>query len=65
MLMSLSFAAALMLVLVLLLLLFFRRQGEEVQLNPVVQFEDKLRLLSQARDNGELAEQDFTRPLRN
>ncbi len=60
MLMSLSFAAALMLVLVLLLLLFFRRQGEEVQLNPVVQFEDKLRLLSQARDNGELAEQDFT-----
>ncbi len=31
-----------------------------MQLNPVVQFEDKLRLLSQARDNGELAEQDFT-----
>ena len=60
MLMSLSFAAALMLALVLILLLFFRRQGEEVQLNPVVQFEDKLRLLSQARDNGELAEQDFT-----
>ncbi|MGY5795951.1 c-type cytochrome biogenesis protein CcmI [Rheinheimera faecalis] len=60
MLMSLSFAAALMLVLILVLLLFFRRKGEEVQLSPVVQFEDKLRLLSQARDNGELAEQDFT-----
>lgn len=59
MLMSLSFAAALMLVLILVLLLFFRRKGEEVQLSPVVQFEDKLRLLSQARDNGELAEQDF------
>lgn len=26
----------------------------------MAQFEDKLRLLSQARDNGELAEQDFT-----
>lgn len=60
MLMSLSFAAALMLVLILVLLLFFRRKGQEVQLSPVVQFEDKLRLLSQARDNGELAEQDFT-----
>lgn len=60
MLMSLSFAAALMLVLILVLLLFFRRKGEEVQLSPVAQFEDKLRLLSQARDNGELAEQDFT-----
>ncbi|CAI3796893.1 c-type cytochrome biogenesis protein CcmI [Rheinheimera sp. MM224] len=59
MLMSLSFAAALMLVLILVLLLFFRRKGEEVQLSPVAQFEDKLRLLSQARDNGELAEQDF------
>ena len=59
MLMSLSFAAALMLVLILVLLLFFRRKGEEVQLSPVLQFEDKLRLLSQARDNGELAEQDF------
>ncbi|WP_233008976.1 c-type cytochrome biogenesis protein CcmI [Rheinheimera faecalis] len=59
MLMSLSFASALMLVLILVLLLFFRRKGEEVQLSPVVQFEDKLRLLSQARDNGELAEQDF------
>lgn len=59
MLMSLSFAAALMLALILVLLLFFRRKGEEVQLSPVVQFEDKLRLLSQARDNGELAEQDF------
>jgi len=60
MLMSLSFAAALMLVLILVLLLFFRRKGEDVQLSPVAQFEDKLRLLSQARDNGELAEQDFT-----
>ena len=59
MLMSLSFAGALMLVLILVLLLFFRRKGEEVQLNLVAQFEDKLRLLSQARDNGELAEQDF------
>jgi cytochrome c-type biogenesis protein CcmI len=59
MLMSLSFAAALMLALILVLLLFFRRKGQEVQLSPVVQFEDKLRLLSQARDNGELAEQDF------
>ena len=59
MLMSLSFAAALMLLLILLLLLFFRRKGAEVQLSPVAQFEDKLRLLSQARDNGELAEQDF------
>lgn len=59
MLMSLSFAAALMLVLILVLLLFFRRKGEEVQLSPVAQFEDKLRLLSQARDNGELADQDF------
>lgn len=59
MLMSLSFAAALMLALILILLLFFRRKGEEVQLSPVAQFEDKLRLLSQARDNGELAEQDF------
>ena len=59
MLMSLSFAAALMLALILVLLLFFRRRGQEVQLSPVVQFEDKLRLLSQARDNGELAEQDF------
>jgi len=59
MLMSLSFAAALMLVLILILLLFFRRKGEDVQVNPVAQFEDKLRLLSQARDNGELAEQDF------
>ncbi|HJS16029.1 MAG TPA: c-type cytochrome biogenesis protein CcmI [Rheinheimera sp.] len=59
MLMSLSFAAALMLALILVLLLFFRRKGEEVQLSPVAQFEDKLRLLSQARDNGELAEQDF------
>lgn len=59
MLMSLSFAAALMLLLILLLLLFFRRKGAEVQLSPVTQFEDKLRLLSQARDNGELAEQDF------
>ncbi len=59
MLMSLSFAAALMLVLILVLLLFFRRNGEEVQLSPVAQFEDRLRLLSQARDNGELAEQDF------
>ena len=59
MLMSLSFAAALMLVLTLVLLLFFRRSGTEVQLNPVTQFEDKLRLLSQARDSGELAEQDF------
>ncbi|MBY0420396.1 MAG: c-type cytochrome biogenesis protein CcmI [Pararheinheimera sp.] len=59
MLMSLSFAAALMLVLILVLLLFFRRKGEEVQLSPVAQFEDKLRLLSQARDHGELAEQDF------
>ncbi len=59
MLMSLSFAAALMLAVILLLLLFFRRTGAEAQLNPVAQFEDKLRLLSQARDNGELAEQDF------
>ncbi len=59
MLMSLSFAAALMLVLILVLLLFFRRKGAEVQLSPVAQFEDKLLLLSQARDNGELAEQDF------
>lgn len=59
MLMSLSFAAALMLALILVLLLFFRRKGQEVQLSPVAQFEDKLRLLSQARDNGELAEQDF------
>lgn len=59
MLMSLSFAAALMLALMLILLLFFRRRGTEVQLNPVAQFEDKLSLLSQARDNGELAEQDF------
>jgi cytochrome c-type biogenesis protein CcmI len=59
MLMSLSFAAALMLVLILVLLLFFRRKGVEVQLSPLVQFEDKLMLLSQARDNGELAEQDF------
>jgi len=59
MLMSLSFAAALMLVLTLVLLLFFRRSGTEVQLNPVAQFEDKLRLLSQARESGELAEQDF------
>jgi cytochrome c-type biogenesis protein CcmI len=59
MLMSLSFAAALMLVLILVLLLFFRRKGEEVQLSPVAQFEDKLLLLSVARDNGELAEQDF------
>jgi cytochrome c-type biogenesis protein CcmH/NrfG len=59
MLMSLSFASALMLVLILVLLLFCRRKGEDVLLNPVLQFEDKLRLLSQARDNGELAEQDF------
>lgn len=60
MLMSLSFAAALMLILIVVLLLFFRRKGAEVQLSPVVQFEEKLQLLSQARDNGELAEQDFT-----
>ncbi len=59
MLMSLSFAAAIMLVLILVLLLFFRRRGEEVLLDPVLQFEDKLKLLSQARDHGELAEQDF------
>lgn len=60
MLMSLSFAAALMLILIVVLLLFFRRKGAEVQLSPVVQFEEKLQLLSQARDNDELAEQDFT-----
>jgi cytochrome c-type biogenesis protein CcmH/NrfG len=60
MLMSLSFAGALMLALIVLLLLFFRRKGAGVQLSPVLQFEEKLQLLSQARDNGELAEQDFT-----
>ncbi|WP_233077911.1 tetratricopeptide repeat protein [Rheinheimera soli] len=60
MLMSLSFAGALMLALIVLLLLFFRRKGAGAQLSPVVQFEEKLQLLSQARDNGELAEQDFT-----
>lgn len=59
MLMSLSFAAALMLALILVLLLFFRRKGVEVQLSPVTQFEEKLQLLAQARDNGELAEHDF------
>ncbi|MDF3125645.1 tetratricopeptide repeat protein [Rheinheimera sp. 1928-s] len=60
MLMSLSYAGGLMLALIVLLLLFFRRKGAGAQLSPVVQFEEKLQLLSQARDNGELAEQDFT-----
>ncbi|RVT49203.1 tetratricopeptide repeat protein [Rheinheimera sediminis] len=59
MLMSLSFAGAIMLALILVLLLFFRRKDAAVQLSPVLQFEEKLQLLSQARDQGELAEQDF------
>ncbi len=60
MLMSLSFAAALMLAVLLLLMVFGRRKGADVELNPVAQFEEKLGLLAQAREQGELADQDFT-----